>query len=83
MTALRDRAGRLPIKEVRGRGLFIGVEFEEGYQRTAADVVGEALDRGFLLGSAGDRVLRIAPPIIVSESELERGVELVADLLSS
>jgi acetylornithine/N-succinyldiaminopimelate aminotransferase len=83
MTALRDRAGRLPIKEVRGRGLFIGVEFEDGYPRTAADVVGEALDRGFLLGSAGARVLRFAPPIIVSESELERGVELIADLLTS
>ena len=46
MTALRDRAGRLPIKDVRGRGLFIGVEFDDGYPRTASDVVREALDRG-------------------------------------
>ena len=46
MDELADRSGRLPIKEVRGRGLFIGVELDDGYPMTASDVVREALDRG-------------------------------------
>jgi 4-aminobutyrate aminotransferase-like enzyme len=82
--ALRDRAGnKLPIQQVRGRGLFIGIALDPAYQPTATQVVRAALDRGILLGSAGDRVLRIAPPLVVSEGELDRGVELIAALLSS
>ena len=83
MTLFRDRAGRLPIKDVRGRGLFVGIELDDGYPRTAADVVRDALDRGVLLGSAGDRVLRVAPPLIVSESQLEHGVDVIDELLGS
>ena len=83
MTALRDRAGQLPIKQVRGQGLFIGLELDDEYPRTATEVVREALHKGVLLGSAGERVLRVAPPLIVSESELERGLELIANLLAS
>jgi acetylornithine/succinyldiaminopimelate/putrescine aminotransferase len=81
--ALQDWAGKLPITQIRGRGLFIGVELDPAYQPTATQVVRAALDRGVLLGSAGDRVLRIAPPLVVSEGELDRGVELIAELLSS
>ena len=83
MSALRERAGLLPIKDVRGRGLFIGIELDDEYPRSATEVVREAFDRGVLLGSAGERVLRFAPAIIVSESQLERGVQMIADVLGS
>ena len=80
--ALQDRADKLPIEQIRGRGLFIGIELDPAYQSTAPQVVQAALDRGVLLGTAGDRVLRVAPPLVVTEGELERGVELIAALLS-
>ena len=83
MSTLRERADRLPVKDVRGRGLFIGIELDDAYPMSATEVVREALDRGILLGSAGDRVLRFAPPIIVSESQLDRGVDLITDVLGS
>ena len=83
MDAFRERSGRLPIADVRGRGLFIGVELDEGYPRTASEIAREALDRGVSLGTAGDRILRVAPPLIVSEQQLERGVELIAEVLAS
>jgi acetylornithine/N-succinyldiaminopimelate aminotransferase len=79
--ALQAWIGKLPVKQVRGRGLFIGLELDPAYRPTAAQLARTALDRGVLLGAAGDRVLRIAPPLIVSEGELDRGVELIANLL--
>ena len=81
--ALQDWMGKLPIQQIRGRGLFIGIELDPAYQPTAPQVAQAALDRGVLLGSAGDRVLRIAPPLVVTEGELDRGVDLIAALLSS
>jgi 4-aminobutyrate aminotransferase-like enzyme len=45
------------------------------------DVVRTGLDQGVLFGSAGDRVIRIAPPLIVTESELDHGVATLAALL--
>jgi len=81
--ALQDWAGKLPIMEVRGRGLFVGIELDPTYQRTATEIVQAALDRGVLIGPAGERVLRIAPPLIVSQGELDRGVEVIAGLLGS
>ena len=83
MGALRDRTAGLPVKDVRGQGLFIGIELADDYPRSAQDVVREALDNGVLLGTAGDRILRFAPPIIVSESQLDRGVDLIADVLAA
>lgn len=83
MTALRDLPSALPIKEVRGRGLFVGVEFDESYPHSAPELVRKALAQGVLFGSAGDRVLRVAPPLIVTEAQLDRGVEQIAELLGS
>lgn len=83
MAALRDLPGDLPIKEVRGRGLFIGIELDDAFPQTAMQLVTEALHKGVLLGAAGDRVLRVAPPLIISDSELDRCVEMIADVLSA
>lgn len=80
--ALRGLSGGLPIKDVRGRGLFIGVELADDYADNAMDVVRRGLEQGVLLGSAGDRVLRIAPPLIISDSQADRSVEVIAELLA-
>ncbi len=83
MAALRDRVGALPIKDVRGQGLFVGVELDDAYGRTATEIVREALDKGVLFGSAGERIIRVAPPLLVSESQLDQGIDMIADVLSS
>ncbi len=70
MGRLRDLTERNPaVVEVRGRGLLIGVELAG--DRKAADLVHEMMDRGFLVGTAGDRVLRLAPPLIVEKEEID------------
>ena len=83
MGELRGLSGELPIKDVRGRGLFVGIELDDAYPSSAMELVREALQQGVLLGAAGDRILRVAPPLIVSEAELDRGVEMIANILAS
>jgi acetylornithine/succinyldiaminopimelate/putrescine aminotransferase len=68
------------IAEVRGRGLLIGVELVAG--RTAGPLVGELLDRGFLAGTAGDEVLRFAPPLTVARREIDALMVALSELLA-
>jgi acetylornithine/N-succinyldiaminopimelate aminotransferase len=65
------------VKEVRGRGLITGIDIEG----EAASVLERALDAGLLLLSAGPRTLRLLPPYIVSDAEIERGLEMLRGIL--
>jgi acetylornithine/succinyldiaminopimelate/putrescine aminotransferase len=67
------------VEEVRGRGLLLGAVLE----RSAAEVVDACRQRGLLVLSAGERVLRLAPPLTVEASELEEAVAVLADVLSA
>nr|WP_309101476.1 ornithine--oxo-acid transaminase [Fredinandcohnia onubensis] len=65
------------IKEVRGRGLFIGVELTE-----AARPYCEALKQeGLLCKETHDTVIRFAPPLIVTKDELDWAIERIAKVL--
>lgn len=66
----------------RGQGLLQGLVLRPGF--LARDVVGRAFAMGYLIIGAGERVLRYAPPLVISEAELEEGLDatrrLIADL---
>ncbi|NTU59808.1 MAG: acetylornithine transaminase [Deltaproteobacteria bacterium] len=80
LQALRLLVTTVPnVTEVRGRGLLIGVELAEGTK--ARDVVQGLMDRGFLAGTAGDQVLRIAPPLIVEREEVDAFLAALEDVL--
>ncbi|MBN2246201.1 MAG: aminotransferase class III-fold pyridoxal phosphate-dependent enzyme, partial [Candidatus Aminicenantes bacterium] len=55
------------IKEVRIIGLMIGIEVEKGGQ----EIVKKMLDEGFLINCTADNVLRLLPPLIVHEKEID------------
>ncbi len=76
MAALRARS--LPgVREVRGRGLLIGIEL-----RARVQPVLEALtERGVLALPAGATVLRLLPPLVLSDEEADRLVEAVEGAL--
>jgi predicted acetylornithine/succinylornithine family transaminase len=57
------------IKEVRGKGLIIGVEFEKNIDAKA--VASKLLNNGIVAGTAGENVLRLLPPFIINEGEVE------------
>jgi ornithine--oxo-acid transaminase len=66
------------VKEVRGRGLLVGIELTEPARRAC-----EALkDEGVLCKETHDRVLRIAPPLVIRREELDWAVERIERVLA-
>jgi len=66
------------VKAVRGRGLIWGIELAE----PAAPVVAAARERRLLVLTAGPNVIRIVPPLIISQHDLNRGVAVLAEVLA-
>ncbi|HTI79145.1 MAG TPA: aspartate aminotransferase family protein [Acetobacteraceae bacterium] len=73
------------IGDVRGRGLLMGLEFRNAGGRDAVDISDAVTDVALELGlsanivraGASQGVMRIAPPLTVSEAEIDLGVELL------
>ena len=65
------------IKTVRGKGLIIGIELTV----PARGVVASCMDQGLLVLTAGDQVLRMVPPLIVTEAEIDEAVGIVGKAL--
>jgi ornithine--oxo-acid transaminase len=66
------------IKEVRGRGLFIGVELTEPARKYCE----ELKEQGLLCKETHDTVIRFAPPLIISKDELDWAIERINKVLS-
>ena len=76
---LRQLAAASPrVKAVRGRGLIWGIELAE----PAAPVVAAARERRLLVLTAGPNVIRVVPPLIISQHDLNRGVAVLAEVLA-
>jgi len=72
MARLREAA--LPgVREIRGRGLLVGVEIEGDARAVAA----AALERGLLVTTAGETVVRLVPPLIVERSHIDEAVAIL------
>ncbi len=67
------------IKQVRGQGLLIGIEFVEGIESAGLKVL--LMQNGFLVSSIGTSVIRIAPPLILSQREAAAFVKTLAKIL--
>ena len=76
--SLLELKDRLPnVKDVRGMGLLQGMELSiEG-----APVVADCLNRGLLVNCTMDRVLRFVPPLIITQHEIDRLIDVLADVL--
>jgi acetylornithine/N-succinyldiaminopimelate aminotransferase len=73
-------AGMPGVAAVRGRGLLIGVVLEEGID--ASGVVADALESGLVINSPVPGVLRLAPPFVISESEIDHALGVLAEVLA-
>lgn len=63
------------VKEVRGQGLLIGVEFDAGINST--DVKHECLRRHLLLTAIGDHIIRMVPPLIIDRQDCDKACEII------
>jgi acetylornithine/LysW-gamma-L-lysine aminotransferase len=66
------------VREIRGRGLLIGIELKERVQPTLATL----MERGLLALPAGPNVLRLLPPLIISDAEIDQVVDIVSQVLA-
>ncbi|MCP4416489.1 MAG: acetylornithine transaminase [Chloroflexi bacterium] len=65
------------IKEVRGQGLLVGVSLNQA----AAPIMAAARAKGVLILTAGDNILRLAPPLIVNRDEIDTAVATITACL--
>lgn len=67
------------IRQVRGKGLILGVEIE----RESGKIVAECLEAGLLILSAGhNNVLRFLPPLTVKKKDIANGLSILEQVLS-
>jgi acetylornithine aminotransferase len=77
---LVERLGALAgVKEVRGLGLLIAAQLDEGFDAKA--VASECLARGLVINPVTPTALRFAPPLTVSDAEIDDAVVILAAVL--
>jgi len=72
--ALDDQAF---VKDIRGLGMMIGIELD----RPCGELVKMALDAGMIINVTADSVIRLLPPLIISDAEAEQIVQKVIQLI--
>lgn len=65
------------VKEVRGMGMLIGIECAQ----PVADLIAAAQEQAVLVVSAGPNVIRLAPSLLISKEDLDRGLEVLCTVL--
>jgi ornithine--oxo-acid transaminase len=68
------------IKEIRGKGLFIGIEVDPALC-SARGICESLMARGLLSKETHETVVRLAPPLIISREEIDWAVEQIAEVL--
>jgi len=80
MAALADTYPDM-IEDVRGKGLLCGIKLKEPYVNR--EIMGLARERGLLSGAAGDNVLRMAPPLIITEEHARKAIATLDEALAA
>lgn len=76
---IKTKISVLPgVKEVRGRGLLIGIELESPIAKSVSAAL---LDSGIIVNAANESTIRIAPPLIVTTVQIEKFISLFTKVL--
>ena len=67
------------IREVRGKGLMIGVELKFEVK----DILMEGIKKGLLLLYSGRNILRLLPPLVISDEDVTKSLQIVDELLTN
>ncbi|MEO0996158.1 MAG: ornithine--oxo-acid transaminase, partial [Pseudomonadota bacterium] len=70
------------IRDIRGRGLFVGVEIDPALA-SAREVCERLLQRGLLSKETHETVVRLAPPLVIDASEIDWAIETLAAVLQT
>ena len=69
------------IKEVRGQGLLVGVEFDDTI--SGVDVKHECLHRHLLITAIGAHIIRMIPPLIITEEDCDKAVAIIREAVEA
>jgi acetylornithine/N-succinyldiaminopimelate aminotransferase len=74
---LKDQ--HLSIKDVRGKGLIIGMELTED----GGDIVKKCMNKGLLINCTGGNVLRFVPPLIITRSDVDVAIDILEEVMGN
>ena len=69
------------VKEVRGQGLLVGVEFDDTI--SGVDVKHECLHRHLLITSIGAHIIRMIPPLIINKEDCDKAVAIIREAVEA
>lgn len=77
-----DKLRKLPhVKEVRGQGLLVGVEFDDTI--SGVDVKHAAFDRKLLITAIGSHIIRMIPPLIITEEDCDKAYAILEEAVKA
>jgi len=74
---IAEKRTKIPVKEVRGKGLLIAIEFEEN----ARQIVEELMENGILAKDTHAKIIRFAPPLIITKEQIDWAVDIIEKVL--
>ena len=70
-------SGNPAVKQLRGRGLMIGIEVKEGFENLRDRLL---FEKHVFTGGAGANVIRLLPPLCISKAEIDQFIERFNEL---
>ena len=67
------------IREIRGKGLMIGIELKFEVR----DILMEGIEKNLLLLYSGRNILRLLPPLVITEQDVTKSLEILDELLTN
>ena len=74
---IAEKRTKIPVKEVRGKGLLIAIEFKEN----ARQIVEKLMENGILAKDTHATTIRFAPPLIITKEEIDWAVDIIEKVL--
>jgi len=75
----REFANEAGVKDIRGQGLMIGIDLD----RPCGAIMQRALDAGLLLSVTADSVVRLLPPLIITQAECDELISILVPLIKT
>jgi acetylornithine/N-succinyldiaminopimelate aminotransferase len=74
-----ENLGSPAVSGTRGLGLMIGITLNEGYNN--GELAGKLVKAGLLVLTAGQNVIRLLPPLVITREELDKGIAILRNVL--
>eukprot|EP01124_Arcella_intermedia_P033982 TRINITY_DN831_c0_g1_i1.p1 TRINITY_DN831_c0_g1~~TRINITY_DN831_c0_g1_i1.p1 ORF type:complete len:445 (+),score=112.80 TRINITY_DN831_c0_g1_i1:102-1436(+) len=71
------------VQAVRGRGLMAAIEMDPKYTKSAWDLCMQFKERGLLAKPTHDNIIRLAPPLVINDQQLQESISIINNSLQS